>query len=145
MHPFHVWAYTRNMSSMRPSASHSIPERTKGQHSSRRKTGWERALAVFGIIVGFAGGIIWGIIAWVSYSHWQSGRRDHPRFAWFAGIVGLTILVETLIAGLFTPEALDHVKLGGVGVLLTFAPLVVAAVGLLMLTRELTLPTHSHR
>jgi hypothetical protein len=70
------------MLSIQPSAPRTMGNRNVGLAPKRPKRGtrWERSLTVLGIIVGFLGGILWGVIAWMSYSRWQSAKKDYPRF-----------------------------------------------------------------
>ncbi len=121
------------MSSIQPSAGRTMGDRDLGlaPKPPKRGTGGERSLAVLGIVVGFLGGIVWGIIAWISYSRWQSGRKDYPRFAWFVGLYFLAVMVGVVIVGAIEPDAVvdeegGYIALGG---------LVIAAIGIIVMAR----------
>ena len=67
----------------------------------------------------------------MSYSRWQSGKKDYPRFAWFVGIYSLAFLVGFAILAVSEPSSVTDEEGGWVGL----GAIVVAAIGLIVLTR----------
>ena len=61
-----------------------------------RGTPGERALAITGIISGFLGGILWGVLAWSSYKGWQRGDKASPLFAWFFGAFVISMFMALI-------------------------------------------------
>jgi ABC-type nickel/cobalt efflux system permease component RcnA len=102
----------------------------------------QRILAIVGIVLGLCGGIIWGIIAYISYNKWQDGKLEYPRFAWF---IGITVPVCALLAALsqsFLSAADRAGDLGAdVGIAALVISVVIGLVGLHLMTRPKPAPT----
>jgi hypothetical protein len=62
-------------------------------------TTFQRRWAILGIVVGFASGLLWGVLAYYSWKGWKEGRKKRPLFAWtWAVIAGIPL---TYFLGIF--------------------------------------------
>jgi hypothetical protein len=63
-------------------------------------TRFTRGLAIAGIVIGVAGIIGLGLLAWWNYDGWKKGRDRYPFISWYVawlGIVGVLHFTITLI------------------------------------------------
>jgi hypothetical protein len=58
---------------------------------------WEGGLAWAGIVGGFVAGLIPGIVALISYFHWQEKRIPKPTAAWVIGSLVLALVGVVMV------------------------------------------------